>query len=178
MATDEKMATSGISMQPKQQFLTFTLGSSEYGVKITDIQEVRGWEGVNALPRTPKCIAGIISLRNNIIPVIDLRLRLNLIQREYDDKTVVAIIKMRLDVTEQLVGIVVDSVSDVLDATSDQIKNPPNFGKLEDSAIIAGLISNHDNMVIIIDAGQLISKSELVNLDGKIKMYGAMAGGE
>ena len=61
-----------------RQFLTFFVANDEYGVHITDIQEVRGWEGVNALPRTPKYVAGIISLGNEIVPIIDLRQRLDI----------------------------------------------------------------------------------------------------
>jgi len=172
------MAAVSIESGQKLQFLTFTLNGAEYAVQITDIQEVRAWEGVNALPRTPKYVAGIINLRDNVIPIIDLRLRLNLEQREYDDKTVVAIIKIRSSESEQLVGIVVDSVSDVLNTTTDRISSVPDFGNRENNEIINGLISQSDKMVILLDTSRLISQTELVNLDSKIKMYGAMAGNE
>lgn len=158
------------------QFLTFLLGSEEYAVKITDIQEVRAWEGVNALPRTPKYVAGIVSIRGSVIPIIDLRLRLDMEPRDYDSTTVVAILQLRNGQSSQLIGIVVDSVSDVLHTTPDNIKNPPEFGG--DASMVAGLIPGNDRMVILLNTDNLVSSRELLGLDQKIKMYSAMAGGE
>jgi len=159
------------------QFLTFVVADEEYGVQITDIQEVRGWEGVNALPRTPKYVAGIISLRDQIVPIIDLRQRLDLESRDYDNQTVVAILKVKGQDTEQLLGIVVDGVSDVLTADTKKIKPAPDFGQ-KDNDVVSGLYSEAQRMVILINANRLISHSELANLDNKIKMYSAMAAGE
>jgi purine-binding chemotaxis protein CheW len=161
-----------------KQFLTFFLANEEYGVRIMDIQEVRGWEGVNALPRTPKYVAGIISLRNEIVPIIDLRQRLDLESRDYDNQTVVAILKVHNQEKEHLVGIVVDGVSDVLTADTKKIKPAPDFGQNDDDDVVSGLYSEAQRMVILINANRLISHSELASLDNKIKMYSAMAAGE
>lgn len=160
------------------QFLTFLLGSEEYAVNITDIQEVRAWEGVNALPRTPKYVAGIISLRGSVIPIIDLRLRLGMEARDYDTNTVVAILRMDHDASGQLVGIVVDSVSDVLNTQRDNIKDPPEFVQADEAKMIAGLIPGKGRMVILLNTDNLISRQEMVGLDQKIKMYASMAGDE
>lgn len=160
------------------QFLTFLLGSEEYAVNITDIQEVRAWEGVNALPRTPKYVAGIISLRGSVIPIIDLRIRLGMDARDYDSNTVVAILRMSQGGNDQLVGIVVDSVSDVLNTSRDNIKNPPDFVQTDDAKMIAGLIPGKGRMVILLNTDNLISRQEMVGLDQKIKMYASMAGDE
>jgi len=162
----------------KLQYLTFYLANEEYGVRITDIQEVRAWEGVNALPRTPKYVAGIISLRNEIIPVIDLRLRLDIESRDYDEQTVVAIVKVLSHQREHMVGIVVDSVSDVLTTEANSIKPAPDFGQANDQGFVAGLVSETNRMVILINVNMLISGSELGSLDNKIQMYSAMAAGE
>lgn len=171
------MPTSFSENLETMQFLTFHVANEEYGVRITDIQEVRGWEGVNALPRSPKYVAGIISLRNEIVPIIDLRQRLELESRDYDDQTVVAILKVRNQNSEHLVGIVVDSVSDVLTADAKMLKPAPDFGT-DDQGVVAGLFSQAQRMVILIDTTKIVSNSELASLDNKIKMYSAMAGGE
>jgi len=161
-----------------KQFLTFFVANEEYGVQITDIQEVRGWEGVNALPRTPKYVAGIISLRNEIVPIIDLRQRLEIRPRDYDNQTVVAILKVRNQDSEHLIGIVVDSVSDVLTTDTNKIKPAPDFGQSPDEGIVTGIFSDAQRMVILINVNRLISNSELTSLNNKIKMYSAMAAGE
>ena len=160
------------------QFLTFLVANEEYGVHITDIQEVRAWEGVNALPRTPKYVAGIISLRNEIVPIIDLRQRLDIEPRDYDNQTVVAILKVRNHDSEHLIGIVVDGVSDVLTTDIKQIKPTPDFGQTPGEEVVTGIISDAQRMVILINVNKLISKSELTSLNNKIKMYSAMAAGE
>lgn len=160
------------------QFLTFLLGSEEYAVNITDIQEVRAWEGVNALPRTPKYVAGIISLRGSVIPIIDLRIRLGMDARDYDSNTVVAILRMSHGESDQQVGIVVDSVSDVLNTSKDNIKSPPEFVQTDEAKMVAGLIPGKGRMVILLNTGNLISRQEMVGLDQKIKMYASMAGDE
>jgi len=160
------------------QFLTFLLGAEEYAVNITDIQEVRAWEGVNALPRTPKYVAGIISLRGSVVPIIDLRIRLGMDARDYDSNTVVAILRLGHGNSDQLVGIVVDSVSDVLNTSRDNIKNPPDFVQADDVKMITGLIPGKDRMVILLSSDNLISRQEMAGLDQKIKMYASMAGDE
>jgi purine-binding chemotaxis protein CheW len=154
------------------------VANEEYGVHITDIQEVRAWEGVNALPRTPKYVAGIISLRNEIVPIIDIRQRLDIEPRDYDNQTVVAILKVRNHDSEHLIGIVVDGVSDVLTTDIKQIKPTPDFGQTPDEEVVTGIISDAQRMVILINVNKLISKSELTSLNNKIKMYSAMAAGE
>lgn len=104
------------------EFLSFALGEEHYGVDILKVQEIRGYDSVTRLPDAPDYIKGVINLRGTIVPVIDLRLKLRLKEARYDAFTVMIV----LNVEDRVVGIVVDSVSDVIPLNDDQIRPTPN----------------------------------------------------
>ncbi|GAE56927.1 chemotaxis protein, partial [Xanthomonas arboricola pv. pruni MAFF 301420] len=103
------------------EFLSFALGEEHYGVDILKVQEIRGYDSVTRLPDAPDYIKGVINLRGTIVPVIDLRLKLRLKEARYDAFTVMIV----LNVEDRVVGIVVDSVSDVIPLNDDQIRPTP-----------------------------------------------------
>ena len=116
--TGEVMAGGAQSAQGGQEFLTFTLGSEEYGIDILKVQEIRGYEAVTKIANTPEFIKGVVNLRGTIVPIVDLRIKFNLGSVEYNQFTVVIILNVR----SRVVGIVVDSVSDVIALAADQIR--------------------------------------------------------
>lgn len=106
-----------------QEFLVFTLGDEEYGIDILKVQEIRGYDQVTRIANTPAVIKGVTNLRGVIVPIVDLRIKFNQVDVDYNDNTVVIV----LNLGQRVVGIVVDGVSDVLSLTAEQIRPAPEF---------------------------------------------------
>jgi len=136
------------------EYLTFHLSEEEYGIDILKVQEIRGYDPVTRIANAPDFIKGVVNLRGNIVPIIDMRIRLSLGEVAYDDMTVVII----LNLGNRVVGMVVDSVSDVIALQPDQVRPPPEFGGAFDSRYITGLGALDDRMLIHIDIESLISE--------------------
>jgi len=139
------------------QFLTLKLAEESYGLEILRVQEIRGWESVARVPNSPEYVCGVLNLRGSIVPVFDLRLRFGLPFREYRKDSVLIITKVKGEV-DRLVGMVVDGVSDVLDAEISDIKHAPNFGDKIETHWILGLASAGDNMIMLLDVDKLFKK--------------------
>lgn len=146
------------------QYLTFFLAGEEYGVGILDVQEVRAWEGVTQIPNAPLYVKGVLDLRGLIVPIVDLRTRFGLPVQDYTPTTVIIVLKLENETETQVIGIVVDAVSDVMDVTNENIKDAPEFSKTENSEFIRGLASHHHNLVILLNTDRLLSKGELTGL--------------
>jgi len=140
-----------------QEFLTFTLGSELYGVDILKVQEIRGYDTVTRIPDAPEFIKGVINLRGSIVPVVDMRLKFNLGNAEYNEFTVMII----LNIAKRVVGMVVDGVSDVMALSDEQILPAPEFGGSVDTRYITGLGTLDDRMVILVDIERLMSSSDM-----------------
>ena len=144
----------------KQEFLAFTLGREEYCIDILKVQEIRGYETVTPIPNTPAFMKGVVNLRGLIVPIIDLRIKLQLEMVTYDQFTVVII----LSIFGQIVGVVVDSVSDVIALAADEIKEAPQLGAAIKTDYINGLVTLDERMLIIIDIEKLATMEEIVSL--------------
>lgn len=143
------------------EFLTFTLGSEEYGIDILRVQEIRGYEAVTAIANAPAFIKGVINLRGNIVPIVDLRIKFNLPDVRYDQFTVVII----LHVLERVIGVVVDGVSDVVALAADAIRPAPAFGAAFDTEYLIGLGVVGEQMLILADIEKLLSSREMALMD-------------
>ena len=143
------------------EFLTFTLGKEEYGIDILRVQEIRGYDAVTAIANTPPFIKGVINLRGVIVPIIDMRIKFNLGNVEYNQFTVVII----LNLAQRVVGMVVDGVSDVITLTADQIKAAPEFSASLDTRYIMGLGAVDQRMIILIDIERLMSSRDMELID-------------
>ncbi len=154
-------ASDNNSSEPVQEFLTFTLGSEEYAIDILRVQEIRGYDQVTAIANSPAFIKGVINLRGAIVPIVDLRIKFNLPSVTYDPFTVVII----LNVLNRIVGIVVDSVSDVLALTPNEIKPAPEFGGSFDTQYLMGLATVEERMLILVNIEQLMSSQEMALLN-------------
>ena len=142
------------------ELLTFTLGNEFYGVDILKVQEIRGYDTVTRIPDAPEFIKGVINLRGAIVPVIDLRIKFRLSHVDYNEFTVMII----LNVARRIVGIVVDSVSDVTQLTPEQIKPTPEFGSALDTRYISGLGTLEDRMLILVDIEKLLRSEDMALL--------------
>lgn len=139
------------------EFLTFTLGGEHYGLDIMQVKEIRGYEAVTKIANAPDFLKGVINLRGDIVPIVDLRIKFNVGIPTYNEFTIV----IMLHIAQRIVGIVVDSVSDVIHLNSQDIKPPPEFGVAFDSKFLFGLAPIADTMVILLNIEALISSNEL-----------------
>lgn len=144
-----------------REFLTFLLGDAEYGIDILKVQEIRGYESATPIANAPAFIKGVINLRGNIVPIIDLRIKFNLGSVEYNALTVVII----LNVSNRVIGVVVDGVSDVLSLKSAEIKPPPEFGAAFNTEYLIGLGTGGERMLILVDIEKLMTSRELGLID-------------
>lgn len=140
-----------------REYLTFTLGAEEYGIDILHVQEIRGYDTVTKIANSPDFIKGVINMRGVIVPIIDMRLKFNLGEVEYNQFTVVII----LNIVGRVVGMVVDGVSDVIALREEQIRPAPEFGAILDTAYINGLATLDERMVIMVDIEKLMTSDEM-----------------
>ena len=136
--------------------LTFSLGDEEYAIDILKVQEIRGYEAVTRIANTPSFIKGVINLRGVIVPIVDLRIKFNLGDPQYNEFTVVII----LNIGKRVVGIVVDGVSDVVSLKQDDIHPAPEFGTF-DTQFLTGLATVNEQMLILVDIERLMSSTEM-----------------
>ena len=138
------------------QFLSFTLADEEYGVDILSVQEIRSWEPVSRIPNVPHYEKGVVNLRGAIVPIIDLRERFNFGHSAYTPLTVVVVLQARIGNKTRIMGVVVDSVSDVVDIDKFAIQNAPDFGTKVSMEFINGLASVKDRMVMLLDVKKIL----------------------
>ncbi|MBS1169374.1 MAG: chemotaxis protein CheW [Burkholderiaceae bacterium] len=139
------------------EFLAFKLGQEEYGVDILKVQEIRGYETVTRIANAPEFIKGVVNLRGTIVPIVDMRIKFNLGIPAYDQFTVVIV----LNIGNRVVGMVVDSVSDVTTLDPAQIKPPPSVGTALNTDYLLGLGTIDERMLILVDIDQLMSSSDI-----------------
>lgn len=139
------------------EFLTLRLGAEEYGIDILKVQEIRGYDAITQISNAPEFIKGVVNLRGAIVPIVDMRIKFRLGNPTYDQFTVVII----LNVGIRIVGIVVDSVSDVLSLTDEQIRPTPELGSVIDTEFISGLGTVDERMLILIDIEKLMNSASM-----------------
>ncbi len=153
-------------LENRVQFLSFTLGDEEYGVDILRVQEIRSWEPVSRIPNVPEYEKGVVNLRGAIVPIIDLRERFGLGHLAYTPLTVVVVLQTQAEQGQtRVMGVVVDSVSDVIDVEEKTIQSAPNFGTKVSTEFINGLASVNERMVMLLDVNKLLQLDSLNDED-------------
>ena len=140
-----------------REYLTFRLDQEEYGIDILKVQEIRGYEKPTRIANAPAFIKGVVNLRGTIVPIVDMRLKFNCAQAEYNSFTVVII----LNLGHRVVGIVVDSVSDVMELAQENIQAAPEVDATIDGSAVVGLGSVGDRMLILLDIEKLMSSVDM-----------------
>ena len=153
-----------------RQVLTFSLNEETYGVDILRVQEIRGWSTVNRIPQTPPHVLGVLNLRGSIVPIIDLRVRFGLASAEFTPLTVIIVLSIKTAKGMSEFGLVVDSVSDVVDIRGEDVKETPNLGGKMNADFIESLATVANRMVILLDVDALIGR------DASIGATQALAG--
>ncbi len=139
------------------KFLTFSLGEEEYGIEIRNVTEIIGIQNITELPDTPAYVKGVINLRGKVIPVIDVRLRFNIEELEYNDRTCIVVV----NINNMSVGLIVDTVSEVMDIPGENIEPAPKVNNKSGSMYIKGLGKVGDEVKILLDTQKLLFGNDL-----------------
>jgi purine-binding chemotaxis protein CheW len=150
----------------ESEFLTFVLGSESYGIDILKVQEIRGYEQPTRIANAPAFIKGVVNLRGTIVPILDMRIKFGLGRAEYDAFTVVII----LNVANRVVGMVVDSVSDVITLSAEQMKPTPEFGAGLNTDYLMAMGAIDERMLILLDIEKLMTAADMGLTDGALPL--------
>ena len=142
------------------QLVVFMIGNEEYGVEISEVQEINRMIEITRIPRAPKFVEGVINLRGKVIPVIDLRKRFGMDKKEYDKNSRIIVV----EIDEKMVGMIVDAVTEVLRITSDNIEPPPPIVAGIGSEYLRGVGKLNDRMLILLDLAKVFTETEKEHL--------------
>jgi len=149
------------SVQQDSQYVTFIIADENYGVEVLKVQEIIGMTEIVFVPNSPDFMKGVINLRGSVVPVVDMRKRFHMEERQYDMFTVIIIVEIR----KMLVGMIVDSVSDVVGIPQAGIHETPHFTARIDTEFIAGIGQVNDKLVIILDIDEIFSAEEMKTME-------------
>lgn len=146
------------------KFLTFALGSEEYGIPIQKVKEIIGIMDITNIPKTPQFIKGVINLRGKIIPVMDLRLKFDLQEQDYNQRTCIIVVEIDIAESKRMMGIVVDTVSEVVNIQKGEIEPPPQYNTHVDTEFLIGMGKVKGKVILLLDIEQVLTDEELVLL--------------
>ncbi len=153
------------------KYLTFALGPEEYGLEILKVREIIGYMDITAVPQTPEYVRGVINLRGQVIPVVDLRAKFGMATAETTDQTCIIVVEISQSGRKFNTGIVVDHVQEVLDIAGDAIEDAPQFGSNVETDFILGMGKIGDTVKILLDIDRVLASDELTSflntVDGK-----------
>jgi purine-binding chemotaxis protein CheW len=157
----------GSPPQPAQagKYLIFTLSGEEFGAEVLRIKEIMGLQNITAVPNTSPCVKGVINLRGQVIPVLDLRIKFNLPPVEYTQRTCIVVVDTLIGGRSALMGAIVDGVAEVLTLVPEDIANTPDFGNGTDSPYILGMAKVRGKVKILVDIQQVLSTSDAIEME-------------
>lgn len=144
------------------KYLTFQLDEEEYGLPIKKVREIIGIMDITQIPKTPDFIKGVINLRGKIIPIMDLRLKFVLPGKEYNPRTCIIVIDIEMNELKRQIGIIVDTVSEVVNVRSEEIEPPPQYGAQGAEAFLHGLGKIKEKVILLLDIDKVFGSCELV----------------
>lgn len=147
------------------KYLTFSLANEEYGIGILKIKEIIGMLPITTVPQTPQFVKGVINLRGKVIPVIDLRLRFGMPGIDYSERTCIIVVEISGKTSMILIGIVVDSVSEVLNVKGDDIEDTPAFGTKLDTDYIMGMAKLDGGVKILLDIDRVLNADDMTVME-------------
>ena len=153
-----------IMVEKEGKYLTFSLAEEEYGIGILKIKEIIGMMPITSVPQTPEFVKGVINLRGKVIPVMDLRLRFGMGEIEYTERTCIIVVEIEGQTGTVMIGIVVDSVSEVLNIKGDDIAETPTFGTKLNTEYILGMAKMGGGVKILLDIDRVLSGEEIAAL--------------
>jgi purine-binding chemotaxis protein CheW len=149
------------------KYLTFALGAEEFGLEILKVREIIGYKDITAGPQTPEYVKGVINLRGQVIPVIDLRMKFAMDEAEVTEQTCIIVVEISQGTIQFQTGIVVDHVSEVLDIAGGDIEDAPQFDSDVDSSFILGMGKIGETVKILLDIDKVLGGEDFSNMSGK-----------
>jgi purine-binding chemotaxis protein CheW len=151
------------------KYLTFHLGTEEFGIRVMQVREIIGVQDITSVPQTPEYIKGVINLRGKVTPVICLRLRFGMPAVEYTSRTCIIVVQVKGEAGPILLGVLVDGVSEVATLAASDIEDPPDFGNGEQIPYILGMAKTKGRVRILLDIDAALSAQDLHGLEGLAK---------
>ncbi len=146
------------------KYLTFALAGEEYGISILKVKEIIGMMGITAVPQTPGFVKGVINLRGKVIPVVDLRLKFGMEAMPYTERTCIVVVEISGSAGPIMMGIVVDTVSEVLNIKASEIEDTPTFGVKLNTEFILGMAKMSGAVKILLDINRVLTEEEISHL--------------
>jgi purine-binding chemotaxis protein CheW len=159
-------ATEKNTAQKQGKYLTFAIANEEYGLEILKVREIIGYMDITPVPQTPAYVKGVINLRGQVIPVIDLRSKLGMPTAEVTEETCIIVVEVTRNGQRNDTGIVVDRVQEVLYITAEQIQETPEFGATIDTDFILGLGKIGKSVKILLDIDKVLAGAALGGING------------
>lgn len=147
------------------KYLTFTIAEEEYGIGILKVKEIIGIMPITTIPRMPSYVKGVINLRGKVIPVIDLRLKFEMAEASYTERTCIIVVDIAGGAGRLLIGIIVDSVSEVINVKGADIEETPSFGATLNTEYILGMAKSGGRVKILLDIDRVLNAEELTVME-------------
>ena len=163
-ATAQKEHISKTILDKEGKYLTFALGPEEYGLEILKVREIIGYMDITAVPQTPHHVKGVINLRGQVIPVIDLRAKFGMETTDVTDQTCIIVVETSQGQRKFSTGIVVDRVQEVLDIAGEDIEEAPQFGASVNTDFILGMGKIGDSVKILLDIDKVLGNEQMASL--------------
>lgn len=158
-------SSAGSRLAQEGKYLTFVLGSEEYGLEILKVQEINGMMDITPVPQSPSYVRGVINLRGRVVPIISLREHFRMPHAQDTEKTCIIVVQAQYEDQEVTLGLVVDEVSEVLDIAGEKIDPAPSFGGgIEEADFVKGMGKLEDKVVILLDIDRVVANTDLLDL--------------
>ncbi len=144
------------------KYLTFILAKEEYGIPILKVKEIIKLLEITSIPKTPGYIKGVINLRGKIIPIMDLRSKFGIEEKDYNERTCIIVVEISINDNRKLMGLIVDTVSEVANLTGDEIEPPPEYGTQSNQGFLTGVGKVKDRVILLLDIEQILSREESI----------------
>ncbi|MFA5864561.1 MAG: chemotaxis protein CheW [Phycisphaerae bacterium] len=156
--------TGAVTVERGGKYLTFSLADQEYGIGILKVREIMGMLPITAVPQAPDFVRGVINLRGKVIPIVDFRLKFGMAPAQQTEKTCIIVVSVEGSQEDILIGLIVDSVSEVMNIKETDIENPPAFGMDMNTDFILGMAKINNGVKILLDINRVLNVSDLQKL--------------
>jgi purine-binding chemotaxis protein CheW len=161
-------ASSARAEQRAGKYLSFRLGKEDFAIQVLKVREIVGIQDITSVPQMPGYVKGVINLRGKVIPVVDLRLKFGLEEKEYTQRTCIIVVQTQHGGVAVQTGIIVDEVSEVLNLAAGEIEDTPDFGEDVSTPYLLGMAKVKGNVKMLLDIDQVLANSETMSLSGLV----------
>ncbi len=166
--SDLSLAVSPSQRSSANKNLIFSLGSEEFGIQVLHVKEIIGMQEITAIPNMPPHVKGVINLRGQVIPVIDLSLKFAFAPREYTDRTCIVVVRSQSGGRERLIGAIADGVTEVLTIAAEDVEETPDFGNGAPVPYLLGMAKVRGKVKLLLDTAEVFSTDTILALPPSI----------